>query len=89
MIIRDKDNWLRLLFVRHGSVLPQILPRLLALLLLSVAVVVGHGRLFHYKIPLNASAFTLFGITLAIFLGFTTTPATTVSGKAASSGARS
>ncbi|MCC3154189.1 bestrophin family ion channel [Hymenobacter sp. BT770] len=70
MIIREKDNWLRLLFVWHGSVLPQILPRLLALLLLSVAVVVGHGQLFHYKIPLNASAFTLFGITLAIFLGF-------------------
>src|SRR4051812_10432858 len=70
MIIREKDNWLRLLFVWHGSVLPQILPRLLVLLLLSVAVVVGHGQLFHYKIPLNASAFTLFGITLAIFLGF-------------------
>ncbi|GAB3297482.1 bestrophin family ion channel [Hymenobacter humi] len=70
MIIREKDNWLRLLFVWRGSVLPQILPRLLVLLLLSVAVVVAHGRLLQYKIPLNASAFTLFGITLAIFLGF-------------------
>jgi len=70
MIIREKDNWLRLLFVWHGSVLPQILPRLLVLLVLSVAVVVGHGQLLHYKVPLNASSFTLFGITLAIFLGF-------------------
>ncbi|GAB3859412.1 bestrophin family ion channel [Hymenobacter terrigena] len=70
MIIREKDNWLRLLFVWRGSVLPQILPRLLVLLLLSVGVMVAHGRLLQYKIPLNASAFPLFGITLAIFLGF-------------------
>jgi len=70
MIIREKDNWLRLFFVWHGSVLPQILPRLLVLLALSVAVVAGHGSIYHYKVPLNASAFTLFGLTLAIFLGF-------------------
>jgi putative membrane protein len=70
MIIREKDNWLRLLFVWRGSVLPQILPRLLVLLLLSVVVVYGHGQLLHYKVPLNAAPFTLFGVTLAIFLGF-------------------
>ena len=70
MIIRDKDNWLRLLFVWRGSVLPQILPRLLVLVLLSAAVVYGHGSLGHYKVPLTAAPFTLFGITLAIFLGF-------------------
>ncbi|GAC1605886.1 MAG: bestrophin family ion channel [Hymenobacter sp.] len=70
MIIRDKDNWLRLLFVWRGSVLPQILPRLLVLVLLSGAVVYWHGNFFHYKVPLNAAPFTLFGVTLAIFLGF-------------------
>ncbi|QKG58595.1 hypothetical protein GKZ68_19340 [Hymenobacter sp. BRD128] len=70
MIIRDKDNWWQLLFVWHGSVLPQILPRLGVLLGLSVAVVYAHGRLLHYKVPLTAAPFTLFGVTLAIFLGF-------------------
>jgi putative membrane protein len=70
MIIRKKDNWLRLLFVWHGSVLPQILPRLGALLVLSVVVVLAHGQLFTYKVPLTAAPFTLFGVTLAIFLGF-------------------
>ncbi|MBJ6143302.1 bestrophin family protein [Hymenobacter sp. BT559] len=70
MIIRPKDNWLRLLFVWRGSVLPQILPRLGALLVLSVAVVLAHGQLFAYKVPLTAAPFTLFGVTLAIFLGF-------------------
>jgi putative membrane protein len=70
MIIRPKDNWLRLLFVWRGSVLPQILPRLGVLLALSVAVVLAHGQLFTYKVPLTAAPFTLFGVTLAIFLGF-------------------
>ncbi|GGF18072.1 bestrophin family protein [Hymenobacter cavernae] len=70
MIIREKDNWLRLLFVWQGSVLPQILPRLLVLLGLSVVVVYAHGTLLYYKVPLNAAPFTLFGVTLAIFLGF-------------------
>lgn len=70
MIIRDKENWLLLLFVWRGSVLPQILPRLLVLVSFSAAVVYAHGSLYHYKVPLNAAPFTLFGVTLAIFLGF-------------------
>ena len=70
MIIREKDNWFRLLFAWHGSVLPQILPRLLVLLALAVAVVAAHVELPYYKVPLSAAPFTLFGFTLAIFLGF-------------------
>jgi len=70
MIIRKKDNWFRLLFAWHGSVLPQILPRLLVLVVLSGAVVAAHVELPAYKVPLNAAPFTLFGFTLAIFLGF-------------------
>ncbi len=59
-----------MLFIWHGSVLGKILPRLLLLLTLSVAVVFFKGTLFHYKIPLNPAPFTLFGIALALFLGF-------------------
>ena len=70
MIIRKKDNWFRLLFAWHGSVLPQILPRLLVLLALAVAVVAAHIELPAYKVPLSAAPFSLFGFTLAIFLGF-------------------
>ena len=70
MIIREKQNWFRLLFVWRGSVLPEILPRLLVVLILSVAVVFFHGKFFAYKIPLNAAPFTLIGLALAIFLGF-------------------
>jgi putative membrane protein len=70
MIVREKQNWFRLLFVWRGSVLPEILPRLLVVFILSVVVVFFHGKFFNYKIPLNAAPFTLIGLALAIFLGF-------------------
>src|SRR3954470_4504571 len=70
MINRKNENWFRMLFIWHGSVLPQLLPRLLLLFLLSVVIVYSKGRLFHYKIPLSPAPFTLFGIALALFLGF-------------------
>lgn len=59
-----------MLFVWHGSVLPQLVPRLLLLLVLSVLIVFVNGTLYHYKIPLSPAPFTIFGIALALFLGF-------------------
>jgi putative membrane protein len=70
MIIRDKQNWFKLLFVWKGSVLPEILPRLIFILILSCFVVYFHGTFWDYKIPLNAAPFTLIGVALAIFIGF-------------------
>jgi ion channel-forming bestrophin family protein len=70
MIVREKQSWLRMLFVWKGSVLVKIFPRLIVLLLVSATVVFFHGTLFTYKIPLNPAPFTLLGIALAIFLGF-------------------
>jgi putative membrane protein len=70
MIIREKQNWFRLLFVWKESVLPEILPRLLVLFMLSCLVFYYHGTFWHYKIPLNAAPFTLIGVALAIFIGF-------------------
>ncbi|MBB6274409.1 putative membrane protein [Pedobacter cryoconitis] len=70
MIIRKKENWLRMLFIWRGSVLPQILFRLILLLLISVVIVYCRGSVFNYKIQLNPGPFTLFGIALAIFFGF-------------------
>lgn len=69
MIIRKREHWFRMLFVWHGSVLPKLLPRLILLFTLAVGVVYLHAtRLF--EIPLNPAPFTLFGIALALFLGF-------------------
>jgi len=70
MIIRKNEHWFWMLFIWRGSVLPKILPRLLALLFFSIIVVAFKGRFFDYKVPLNPAPFTLFGIALALFLGF-------------------
>lgn len=70
MIIRKNEHWFKMLFIWEGSVLPKILPRLIALLIFSVVIVIFRGKLYHYKVPLNPAPFTLFGIALALFLGF-------------------
>ncbi|WP_337042278.1 bestrophin family protein [Emticicia sp. 17c] len=70
MIIRKKEHWFKMLFVWHGSVLPQLLPRLGLLFVLSLAVVYLHGYIFSFKVPLNSTPFALFGFVLALFLGF-------------------
>lgn len=70
MIVRKKEHWFRMLFVWHGSVLPQLLPRLLLLFALSLVIVYMHGTIFSFKVPLNPAPLTLFGFVLALFLGF-------------------
>ena len=59
-----------MLFIWRGSVLPRLLYRLSLLFALSLLVLYFNGVLFNYKIQLNPAPFTLFGIALAIFLGF-------------------
>jgi len=70
MIVRPRPNWLRMLFVVRGSVLPDILPQLAAATLFATLVTVLHGRMFDWKVQLNFVPFSLIGLTLAIFLGF-------------------
>lgn len=70
MIVRPRPHWLRLLFVRRGSLLLEILPQLLVTTAFAVLITVLHGRVFAWKIPLNFVPFSLIGLTLAIFLGF-------------------
>ncbi|QJD98219.1 hypothetical protein HH214_21230 [Mucilaginibacter robiniae] len=70
MIKKGNESWFRMLFIWRGSVLPKLLPRLILLLLLSIGIVFFKGTLFNYKVPLNPTPFTLFGIALALFLGF-------------------
>lgn len=70
MIIRPRPNWLRMLFVVRGSVLPDILPQLAAATLFAVLVTSLHGQVLQWKVPLNFVPFSLAGLTLAIFLGF-------------------
>ncbi len=70
MIVRPRPNWLRMLFVRRGSILTKILPQLGAITALSILVVIFHGELLHWKVTLTTVPFSLVGVALAIFLGF-------------------
>lgn len=70
MIVRPRPHWLRLLFVRRGSLIKRILSQLLFIFILSTVVAVMHGQLFDWKVPLTYAPFSLMGVALAIFLGF-------------------
>lgn len=72
MVVLPRYNWLRLLFVWQGSVLPRIMTRLLIVFLLSLlSAGVQHWWVSqHADSSLNVTIFTLLGVSLAIFLGF-------------------
>ncbi|MDE1192303.1 MAG: bestrophin family ion channel [Arachidicoccus sp.] len=73
MIIRKKPNWFLMLFVWKGSVLPKLLPRLMGLFIFCSLVVYYQPVLNKYHTELSTNIYTLFGIALAIFLGFRNT----------------
>lgn len=64
------QSWFRMLFIWNGSVLQSIIPQLIVIGGLSTVAALTHGRIFGEKIPLSPAPFTLFGLTLAIFLVF-------------------
>lgn len=71
MILRPQTPtlWV-LLFSLKGSIIPAIWRKVLYTVLLSSLVVATHGTLYHYKVIITSTPFTLWGLTLAIFLGF-------------------
>lgn len=76
MITRPQNPsvWV-LLFSLKGSIIPVIWRKVLFTMFISTVVVATHGTLYHYKVVLTATPFTLWGLTLAIFLGFRNTVA--------------
>ena len=75
MIVRDRPSGLKMFLLLRGSILPKILPSLLATTLIAVLVTVSHGDLFALKITLTTIPFSLIGLPIAIFLGFRNTAA--------------
>lgn len=70
MIVRERPSGLKLFLVLGGSILPRILPSLLATTAIAIVVTLTHGDLFALKITLTTIPFSLIGLPLAIFLGF-------------------
>ena len=69
MIIGENPSPLKLFFVVQGSIVPQVLPKMVAVALLSVAVLLVDrfvARLTHVPI----SAMGAFGVALSLFPGF-------------------
>ena len=70
MIIRKKLHWFKMLFIWQGSVLPQLIRRLSLLLIISIVITYLREYVILYNLHLSPAPFTLFGISIAIFLGF-------------------
>ncbi|QRA44956.1 bestrophin family protein [Chryseobacterium cucumeris] len=70
MIVRERTNWLKMLFIWRGSVLKKIVVQLTIITLFSLAIYFFKGKIFDYKVHLNPTIFTLIGLALAIFMGF-------------------
>ena len=75
MIVRDRPSGFKLFLLLRGSILPRILPSLVATTVIAIVVTVSHGDLFALKITLTTIPFTLIGLPIAIFLGFRNTAA--------------
>src|SRR3990167_5974098 len=75
MIVRDRPSCFRMFLLLRGSILPRILPSLVATTLIAILVTISHGDLFALKITLTTIPFTLIGLPIAIFLGFRNTAA--------------
>ena len=75
MIVRDRPSGLKMFLLLRGSILPRILPSLLATTLIAIVVTFTHGDLFSVKITLTTIPFSLIGLPIAIFLGFRNTAA--------------
>jgi len=88
MIIRSRPHGWQLLYILRGSIVPAIAPKVLAILVLSIAVAavvelappVGIERV-------SVTPFTLLGLVLSIFLSFRNSACYDRCGKAASCGA--
>ncbi|MBN3754018.1 hypothetical protein G3N95_13790 [Paraburkholderia sp. Tr-20389] len=70
MIIRPQLHWFRMLLAWRGSVLPELLPRLCLILLISLVALGVHDHILKITVNVSTTPFSLIGIALAIFLGF-------------------
>jgi putative membrane protein len=70
MIVRPRPNLIDILFHMRGSILPRIAPRLLLMLLVSVAAVLLIGRRSESFEVFSGVPFTLIGLALSIFMSF-------------------
>ncbi|MFV0340344.1 MAG: bestrophin family ion channel, partial [Parachlamydiaceae bacterium] len=69
MIVRRIPSFRHLFFIKQGSIVPQILPIIIGILLFSLLVIVVDRYLFRL-VHLSFTPMSVFGIALSLFLGF-------------------
>ncbi len=70
MIVRARSGSLRMMFAYRGSIIPRIIRKIFAIIVLSVAVVTLEKYCPGMVDALPLTPFTLMGLTLSIFLSF-------------------
>lgn len=71
MIIRDKNNIFKILFAWKGTVLPQVVPQMMMLFIISLVVeVLSFLQIIHVPQIPTSGGFTIFGVIISIFLVF-------------------
>lgn len=67
MIIRNKESHLKLLFVWHGTVLPKVLPTIIAVMALSLIAWLLNAYHIYSVSSVPAVGLTIFGVIISIF----------------------
>ena len=70
MIVRPRPSLLQLFLVRHGAILPRILPQIVLFTGISAAVVLGHKIIPSFVPGHPPGPYALIGIALSIFFSF-------------------
>jgi putative membrane protein len=70
MIVRPRPTAFSLIFIMRGSILPTVLPRVIAVMIVAAAVTWLHHKTPRLLADVTAAPFTLLGLALSIFLGF-------------------
>ena len=70
MIVREYPNLISLFFIKQGSIIINIIPQLIFILLFSSSITAYDYLYGHLTQPINLTIFTMFGLSLSLFLGF-------------------
>lgn len=70
MIVRPRPNFLELLFILRGSIVPDIIGQIAATAAFAALVIFAHRQWPHMMPVFGGAPFALVGLALSIFLGF-------------------
>lgn len=70
MIIRSRPSALSLFFILRGSIVPKVMPQILASMIVAAVVGYFHGPILRHHLTFTPIPFTIIGLALSIFLGF-------------------